>query len=126
MVSSLRAASGYLDDLRVYRYALNAHEAKALAEMGWSTCQTWRWPGRPRAEATWSAAVPAGLEGFYELQSRGTDALGNVDDEPQEVVTWRGIVDSLAPRLLSFTAAPAATASTSPSLSRTSIWRSTR
>jgi hypothetical protein len=49
------------------------------------------------------------LEGFYELKTRGRDALGNVDAEPEEIVTWRGVVDSLAPRLLSFSATPSAT-----------------
>lgn len=99
--------TGYLDDLRVYRYALNAFEAKALAETGWRPAQA-ALAQAGQAEATWSAAVPAGLEGFYELQTRGVDALGNVDAEPEEIVTWRGIVDSLAPRLLSFTATPSA------------------
>ena len=99
--------AGYLDDVRVYRHALNALEAKALAETGWllaDTAQT----RAAEAATTWSASVPAGLEGFYELQTRAADALGNVADEAQEVVTWRGSVDSLAPRLLSFTATPAA------------------
>lgn len=99
--------TGYLDDLRVYRYALNAFEAQALAKTGWAPAQT-ALAQAAQAEAIWSAQVPGGLEGFYELKTRGRDALGNVDAEPEEVVTWRGVVDSLAPRLLSFSATPSA------------------
>jgi len=98
--------TGYLDDLRVYRYALNAREAHALAETGWLPTAT-QMARTTNVEASWSAFVPPGLEGFYELKSRGTDLLGNVGEAPNEIVTWRGIVDSLAPRLLSFTATPA-------------------
>jgi hypothetical protein len=96
---------GFVDDVRVYRYALNAREAKGLAETGW--LQTDMVMARSDAgEANWSASAPADMEGFYELQTRTMDALGNVSTEADEVVTWRGIVDSVAPRLLSFTATP--------------------
>ncbi len=99
---------GYLDDLRVYRYALNAQEAKALAETGWLLADTVL-ARAVEAETTWSAPVPTGLEGFYELRTRGTDLLGNVEDNPDQVITWRGLVDSLAPRLLTFSSTPTAT-----------------
>jgi hypothetical protein len=99
--------AGLLDDLRVYRYALNAYEARALAETGWLPTNV-QMARATNSEATWNAAVPPGLEGVYELRSRGVDLLGNVSEAPQELVTWRGIVDSLAPRLVSFAATPTA------------------
>ncbi len=94
--------TGLLDDLRVYRYALSAHELKALAESGWLLADT-QTARSTTEEVTWSLPVPEGLEGFYEIKTRGTDTLGNVDEQPEQIVTWRGTVDSLAPRLLSFT-----------------------
>ncbi|MBI1294207.1 hypothetical protein GC175_04525 [bacterium] len=99
------SGGGFVDDVRVYRYALNAREAKALAESGWllTDMVMARSDG---GEANWSASVPADVEGFYELQTRTSDLLGNVSTEADEVVTWRGIVDSIAPRLLSFTSTP--------------------
>jgi hypothetical protein len=103
----LAEGTGFLDDLRVYRYTLTAREMKALAEMGWLMTDT-QMSRNINAEATWSASVPPGLEGFYELKSRGTDLLGNVGEAPKEIVTWRGMVDSLAPRLLAFSATPTA------------------
>jgi hypothetical protein len=99
------SGGGLVDDVRAYRYALNAREAKALAETGWQTTDM-ATARSDAGEATWSASAPAGLEGFYELATRGSDQLGNVQEEDQSVVTWRGVVDSLAPRLLSFTATP--------------------
>jgi hypothetical protein len=104
--------TGWLDDLRVYKYAANAREALALAKMGWQATSMTAATAAASAATTWSAGVPAGLEGFYELQSRGADALGNVDAEPEEVVTWRGLVDSLAPRVLNFAWTPAASSIT--------------
>lgn len=45
---------------------------------------------------TWTLVVPAGLEGFFQLDVRSTDSLGNeyVDDR-----VWSGIVDTRPPRL---------------------------
>ena len=100
--------TGAMDDLRVYRYALNAYEAKSLAATGWRTT-TLVQAAEAQAQSTWSAGVPTGLEGFYELQSRGFDALDNVDDEARELVTWRGLVDSLAPRTRNFSSTVTAT-----------------
>lgn len=105
------SGTGAIDDVRIYRYAINPQEAKALATMGWQATNTINAAGG-LSETTWSASVPVGLEGLYELQSRGTDKLGNVSDEPSELVTWRGTIDSLAPRLLSYTATKNGTGTT--------------
>jgi Ca2+-binding RTX toxin-like protein len=46
--------------------------------------------------SAWSVAVPAGLENEYQIDLRATDMLGNV------LLTsnaWRGLIDTLAPRI---------------------------
>lgn len=45
----------------------------------------------------WTLAVPAGLEGEYQIDLRGTDTKGNVLRSDR---AWRGIIDTLAPRVL--------------------------
>jgi hypothetical protein len=87
------------------RYDLSVYEAKVLAETGWLLAETVL-SRAVEAETTWSAPIPTGLEGFYRLQIRGADRLGNIEVDPNEVVTWRGTVDSIAPRLLSFSSTP--------------------
>ncbi len=80
---------GALDDLRVYRYALQPNEVRALAATGWRMANMVN-AAALSAESTWSAGVPAGLEGFYELQTRGFDALGNFDKQARELLTIEG------------------------------------
>ncbi|MBP8293278.1 MAG: hypothetical protein KAX65_10925, partial [Caldilineaceae bacterium] len=46
---------------------------------------------------TWSAQIPAGLEGEYQVDLRGTDMLDNRGVSPG---VWRGVIDTLAPRLV--------------------------
>lgn len=88
-------SDGALDDLRGYPRALSDGEIAALAAATWSDATiTSRSPHA--AEAAWSATVPDGLEGFYNVRARGADAAGNVDPEP--AVAFRGMVDTLAPR----------------------------
>ena len=46
--------------------------------------------------SSWSRTVPAGLEGFFQIDLRTTDVLGN---EFIAESLWSGIVDTRAPRL---------------------------
>ena len=46
--------------------------------------------------SSWSRTVPAGLEGFFQIDLRTTDVLGN---EFIAESVWSGIVDTRAPRL---------------------------
>lgn len=45
---------------------------------------------------TWSAEVPAGLEGEYQIDMRASDQLGNTQSSSS---LWRGVIDNMAPRL---------------------------
>ncbi|MEO8082929.1 MAG: LamG-like jellyroll fold domain-containing protein [Ardenticatenales bacterium] len=86
-----------LDDVRVYRRALPVLELAALAAARWTDAAV-AGAGANPAAATWTAGLPAGLEGYYDVKVRGADAVGNIDDEPK--AQWSGIVDTLAPRFL--------------------------
>jgi hypothetical protein len=51
-------------------------------------------PGAPTS--AWSFRVPTTLEGIYQVDLRGTDALGNVQ---RTANVWRGVIDTLDPRM---------------------------
>ena len=88
-----------VDDIRVYRRALVPEEVHALAATGWTAAAVDVGPGVDD-EATWSAGPPAGIEGLFDLKSRGVDEFGNTYAEPQ--AAWSGLVDTLAPRIRQF------------------------
>jgi hypothetical protein len=93
------ATSRYaLDDLRVYARALAPLEVEAIAASRWRDADVAGLGADPVVRATWSATLPAGLEGYYDVKSRGSDRAGNVDLEPG--AGWTGLVDTRAPRLL--------------------------
>ena len=54
------------------------------------------------SSTTWSIAVPSGIEGFFQIDLRATDNLGN---ETLTRRVWSGIIDTKAP-VLSLTASP--------------------
>jgi hypothetical protein len=54
--------------------------------------------------ANWTINVPSDLEGFYQIDARGMDAVGNLNQTAAAWGQWQGEVDTLAPRL-SFSAA---------------------
>lgn len=88
---------GRLDRVRIYNRALSDGEIAVLArQTGASTWQnaTLAQPGA--ALSTWSASIPAGSEGLYQLHIRGTDAYSQTE---RRQTVWRGTVDTLAPRL---------------------------
>lgn len=49
-------------------------------------------------ETTWAYTVPAGIEGFYEIDVRGADRAGN-RTSTGDLGLWRGEIDTQAPRL---------------------------
>jgi len=90
---------GAIDDLRVYLRALPAEEVQALALSGWrpaTLMPTSDGNGTGRFQA--DLPVPEGLEGFFRINVRGVDAIGNVTLGGQN----SGIIqiDTLAPRLI--------------------------
>ena len=54
------------------------------------------WSAAQVVASAWSLAVPAGLEGMFQIDVRSTDSLGNVGVADR---VWSGIVDTRAPRL---------------------------
>ena len=53
---------------------------------------------QPNGTSTsWSLAVPSGVEGFFQIDLRATDSLGN---ETVAAKVWSGLVDTKAPRLV--------------------------
>jgi hypothetical protein len=52
-----------------------------------------------RFRGGWEAAPPPDLEGFYQLDLRGTDASGNFGDIPTGKGAWRGEIDTAPPRV---------------------------
>ena len=64
-------------------------------------------PGNGVTQTTWSHTVPGssdgldpnGLEGIYQIDLRGSDMLGNRNDDLETWAQWRGEIDTLAPRV---------------------------
>lgn len=92
----LRYFRGQLDDLRIYRRALPATEVADLYRVVWQPA-TVNTPGA--GVSAWTAGVPDGLEGYYQLDLRGTDAAGQADNSGHTAGIWSGIADTLAPRV---------------------------
>lgn len=91
--------AGVLDDLLISPRALTESEVAALAQY---TARPWvpatlAQRGTGVATSTWALAVPAGLEGQYQLDLRTADMLGNRRVLPNH---WRGIIDTVAPRVV--------------------------
>ena len=82
--------AGSLDELIVYPYAVQPMEVWDLLQQGWQAAQV--------TDSTWSATVPEKMEGMYEINLRATDTVGNVSGHQS---VWRGIIDNIAPRLIS-------------------------
>ncbi len=107
--------SGLMDELVIYSRALSDADVYALVnpvssgvsrvEVGLLHARdnpnniTWQLANlmQPNVNFTqWTYAIPAGLEGPYQIHLRTTDGLGNVRVLANR---WTGIVDTLAPRV---------------------------
>lgn len=98
--------NGSLDELTIVARALTAAEVQALfaaADRQWFPV-TLAQRGAGISDTSWSLPAPAGLEGEYQLDLRSADLLGNRAITPK---LWRGVVDTLAPRVV-LTAQPSA------------------
>ncbi len=87
---------GKLDDVRLYTRALSDLEVADLYRSGWHNA-TLAEAGAPTT--TWSDTVPVGLEGAYQLALRGADTAEQFDVSADTQQAWRGMADTLAPRL---------------------------
>ncbi len=111
---------GMLDEVSIYSRALTAGEIYTLAqdevagvtsvEVGLqpyvfdsptTTDEGTVWHAATLSQSNtgqtaWSYALPANMEGFYQVRLRTTDARGNREDHG---VYWRGPIDNRAPRV---------------------------
>jgi hypothetical protein len=91
---------GKLDEARIYGRALPAQEIADLYHAGWQAATLPA--GAAGSESlSWTAAVPVGLEGSYQVEMRGRDAAepAHVEAVNDSSLLWRGEADNLAPRV---------------------------
>ena len=103
--------AGQLDEVYIVSRALTAAEIVLLADVGdsgeaglratpSSTLEGWQSAILNQASGSrltgWQHTLPDNVEGFYELDSRTTDEVGNMS---QSNTGWRGIIDTKAPRV---------------------------
>ena len=87
--------AGSLDEVTIYNTALSAPEAATLFQ-AWQLVQL----DQPGAVKTaWHYTLPSGLEGFYQIDVRSTDLLGNRNDRRQDWRQWRGEIDTAVPQV---------------------------
>ncbi len=86
---------GQLDDFRLYPRVLSEEEIKGLYGNRWQSVNVSP-TGEGVPEGTWSASVPAGLEGLYTLDLRASDMQDQISVHDNQ---WSGLVDTLAPRI---------------------------
>jgi len=91
--------AGRLDDIRIYRRALDAAEIQELAQTNNGYATQW-YPVTlllPSQTFTrWAFQTPAGLEGPYQIHLRATDTAGHTLLQHN---VWQGEIDTLAPRV---------------------------
>ncbi|MBN1180206.1 MAG: tandem-95 repeat protein [Anaerolineae bacterium] len=95
---SLLPFAGRVDEVRVYPRALSATEVAALNENRWRAASLSA-SGAGAEQATWTAQVPAGLEGDYRVDLRGQDTANHTDNSGSSLGVWAPTVDTLAPRV---------------------------
>ena len=93
-----RYLDGMLDEFTIYPRVLSSAEVAALAQQGWQAASVAQ-SGAGVTFSEWSAALPAGLEGSYQIDARGSDALGLTDARASALRQWQGSIDTLAPRI---------------------------
>ncbi len=111
---------GTMDEFALYDRALSDHEIYALAQqdvVGVKSVDVAITPAVFVTDTTtlptdwvsvtvisegakktaWQYALPAGLEDFYEISARSTDAFGNLG---RSYTAWRGLIDTVAPTVV--------------------------
>ncbi|NJO06653.1 MAG: LamG domain-containing protein [Chloroflexaceae bacterium] len=90
--------AGALDEVSIFNAALSADDIAALvadSDRTWSAA-TLEQPGA--VSTAWSGTIPADIEGFFQIDLRGTDGLGNRNEEHRTWAQWRGEIDTRAPQ----------------------------
>ena len=89
---------GTIDEVRIYGRALPPQEIADLYHAGWQAATLPS--GAVGTERTsWTAAVPAGLEGSYRIEMRGRDVAERAEVVNEPSLLWRGEADNLKPRV---------------------------
>ncbi|NUM43532.1 MAG: hypothetical protein HUU38_02415 [Anaerolineales bacterium] len=86
--------TGRLDDVVVYGGDMTADIATTLYRQ-WQPVTLI--PGATPLEATWAYTVPLGIEGYYQIDMRAADAIGNQNDNRGEWPQFRGPIDTAPP-----------------------------
>jgi Concanavalin A-like lectin/glucanases superfamily/Bacterial TSP3 repeat len=89
---------GSIDEVRIYQRALSAPEIADLYHAGWQAV-TLPSGGQGAERTSWSASVPAGLEGSYQVEMRGRDVAAHAAAVSNSSLLWRGEADNLSPRV---------------------------
>lgn len=87
---------GLIDDVRVYRRALNAQDIIQLGAMAWKQSELTTTNGY----TTWQRPQVTGLEANASIQSMALDNNGNSQLTSGETALWSGSIDTLAPRVI--------------------------
>ncbi|MCX6016513.1 MAG: hypothetical protein NT020_13140, partial [Chloroflexales bacterium] len=87
--------NGIIDDVRLYRRALNSYDITRLGAMAWqpSTIDT------SSIYPTWHRAQVTNIEADASIQSTTTDNNNNSQLSSGENSLWHGSIDTLAPRI---------------------------
>ena len=86
--------TGSLDDVVVYNGDMSADVAATLYRQ-WQPVALI--PGATPLEATWAYTVPLGIEGYYQVDMRAADAIGNQSDNRGDWPQFRGPIDTAPP-----------------------------
>ncbi len=86
--ASSKFLTGSLDDIVIYEGALAPESAMALYR---------QWQPVTFNNGQWSFPVPAGLEGYYQIDMRATDSVGNRSDNRSDWPQFRGPIDTRFP-----------------------------
>jgi len=86
---------GRLDDLKIWNRVLSPLEIQELAAQGWRPA-TLAQSGAGVGVTNWQLVPPAGLEGYYTVETRGRDVAGH---DRASGLAWQGNVDTVAPRV---------------------------
>lgn len=95
-IDKLEIAFTPVDQIATLPPGLTSAEAEAQLNRTWAPVSLVA-RGAGVATTTWSFPIPAGLENIYQIDLRATDMLGNVLISSG---VWRGMIDTLDPRVV--------------------------
>jgi hypothetical protein len=95
-IDKLEIAFTPVDQIAALPPGLTGAEAEAQLNRTWAPVSLVA-RGAGVATTTWSLPIPTGLENIYQIDLRATDMLGNVLISSG---VWRGMIDTLDPRVV--------------------------